>query len=254
MLAVQIVALPFGAWAHERAADVGLSTQDWGAWMSDRAKAGADRGGAGGRRRGPVRRPDAPVPARLVAGGRGGRDCDRGRVRVARAGGRGPAVQPLRGPAAGPYADGGHPARGAGRRRRGRRARRGRLAAHHSRERVRRRARAHEAGGPVRHAARAVRSRAGRPGRGPRACPRQAARPRARHAVGGDRRGARDVRGDAPHAALERAGRRVTGRARVGPRARAGPGRGHVRPQRRLEPAFAGGREQGRRLLARADR
>ena len=41
MLAVQLVALPFGAWAHERAVDVGLSTQDWGAWMSDRAKAAA---------------------------------------------------------------------------------------------------------------------------------------------------------------------------------------------------------------------
>src|SRR5687768_12884865 len=41
MLALQIVALPFGAWAHERAADVGLSTQDWGGWISDRAKAGA---------------------------------------------------------------------------------------------------------------------------------------------------------------------------------------------------------------------
>lgn len=43
-LAVEFVALPFGAWAHERAADVGLSTQDWGAWMSDRAKAGAVAG------------------------------------------------------------------------------------------------------------------------------------------------------------------------------------------------------------------
>ncbi|MGH2979882.1 MAG: M48 family metalloprotease [Solirubrobacterales bacterium] len=41
VLAVQVAALPFGAWAHERAADVGLSTQDWGAWTSDRAKAGA---------------------------------------------------------------------------------------------------------------------------------------------------------------------------------------------------------------------
>ena len=39
-LAVQVVALPFGAWAHERAVDVGLSTQDWGAWLADRAKAG----------------------------------------------------------------------------------------------------------------------------------------------------------------------------------------------------------------------
>jgi STE24 endopeptidase len=41
VLAVQVVALPFAAWAHERAADVGLSTQDWGAWLSDRAKGGA---------------------------------------------------------------------------------------------------------------------------------------------------------------------------------------------------------------------
>jgi STE24 endopeptidase len=44
ILAVQLVGLPFGAWAHERAADVGLSTQDWGAWMSDRAKAVAVAG------------------------------------------------------------------------------------------------------------------------------------------------------------------------------------------------------------------
>jgi STE24 endopeptidase len=40
-LAVQFVALPFAAWAHERAVDVGLSTQDWGAWLADRAKGGA---------------------------------------------------------------------------------------------------------------------------------------------------------------------------------------------------------------------
>jgi STE24 endopeptidase len=41
VVAVQAVSLPVGAWAHERAVDVGLSTQDWGAWLSDRAKAGA---------------------------------------------------------------------------------------------------------------------------------------------------------------------------------------------------------------------
>lgn len=35
---VQAAGLPFAAWAHERAADVGLSTQDWGAWLWDRAK------------------------------------------------------------------------------------------------------------------------------------------------------------------------------------------------------------------------
>ena len=41
VLAVEMVSLPFGGWAHERAVDVGLSTQDWGAWLSDRLKAGA---------------------------------------------------------------------------------------------------------------------------------------------------------------------------------------------------------------------
>jgi STE24 endopeptidase len=40
-VAVQVVALPFGAWAHERAADVGLSTQDFPAWLADRGKAAA---------------------------------------------------------------------------------------------------------------------------------------------------------------------------------------------------------------------
>jgi STE24 endopeptidase len=37
-VAVQAAGLPFAAWAHERAADVGLSTQGWGAWLGDRAK------------------------------------------------------------------------------------------------------------------------------------------------------------------------------------------------------------------------
>ena len=41
VVAVQVVGLPFAAWAHERAVDVGLSTQDWGGWLSDRLKAGA---------------------------------------------------------------------------------------------------------------------------------------------------------------------------------------------------------------------
>jgi STE24 endopeptidase len=41
VVAMQVVSLPFGAWAHERAVAVGLSTQDWGGWLSDRAKAGA---------------------------------------------------------------------------------------------------------------------------------------------------------------------------------------------------------------------
>jgi STE24 endopeptidase len=39
-IAVQLAALPFGAWAHERSVDVGLSTQEWGPWLVDQAKAG----------------------------------------------------------------------------------------------------------------------------------------------------------------------------------------------------------------------
>ena len=113
-LAVQVVALPFGAWAHERAVDVGLSTQDWGAWMAGPREGRRRRGGAGGRWRGPVQRPDAALPAPLVARRRGRRGRDRDRVRVARAGGARPAVQPVRGPAAGPHAGGGHRARASG--------------------------------------------------------------------------------------------------------------------------------------------
>lgn len=33
------VDLPLSAWAHQRAVDVGLSTQDWGPWLGDLAKA-----------------------------------------------------------------------------------------------------------------------------------------------------------------------------------------------------------------------
>jgi STE24 endopeptidase len=38
-LALVVVTLPFAAAAHERAVDVGLSTQDWGPWFGDLAKA-----------------------------------------------------------------------------------------------------------------------------------------------------------------------------------------------------------------------
>jgi STE24 endopeptidase len=41
VLALQVATVPFAAWAHERAVDVGLSTQDWGGWTSDRAKTAA---------------------------------------------------------------------------------------------------------------------------------------------------------------------------------------------------------------------
>ena len=40
-LAITAVGLPLAAVAHERAVDVGLSTQDWGPWLGDVAKAGA---------------------------------------------------------------------------------------------------------------------------------------------------------------------------------------------------------------------
>jgi STE24 endopeptidase len=36
-----VAALPLGAWAHERAVDVGLSTQGFGAWLLDQGKAAA---------------------------------------------------------------------------------------------------------------------------------------------------------------------------------------------------------------------
>jgi STE24 endopeptidase len=35
---IALVELPLSAWAHERAKDVGLSTQDWGPWLADVAK------------------------------------------------------------------------------------------------------------------------------------------------------------------------------------------------------------------------
>jgi len=36
-----VATLPFGAIAHERAADVGLSTQGWGGWLADRGRSAA---------------------------------------------------------------------------------------------------------------------------------------------------------------------------------------------------------------------
>jgi STE24 endopeptidase len=39
--ALTVATLPFGAIAHERAVDVGLSTQDWGPWLVDRARSTA---------------------------------------------------------------------------------------------------------------------------------------------------------------------------------------------------------------------
>jgi STE24 endopeptidase len=36
-----VIGLPLGAWAHERAVDVGLSTQGWGEWLADEARSTA---------------------------------------------------------------------------------------------------------------------------------------------------------------------------------------------------------------------
>jgi STE24 endopeptidase len=50
-LLLVVVGLPFAAWRHDRAFDVGLSTQTWGPWLGDVAKSagiGAALAGAGG--------------------------------------------------------------------------------------------------------------------------------------------------------------------------------------------------------------
>jgi STE24 endopeptidase len=50
-LALVVVGLPLAAWRHDRAFDVGLSTQTWGPWLGDVAKSagiGAVLAGAGG--------------------------------------------------------------------------------------------------------------------------------------------------------------------------------------------------------------
>ena len=57
MLAIGIAALPFAAFAHERAVDFGQVDAVLGAsGRSDLLKSSGDRGRAGGRRRGAVRR------------------------------------------------------------------------------------------------------------------------------------------------------------------------------------------------------
>ena len=65
-LLLALLALPTGLIAHERAVDVGLSTQDLGGWLGDRARAAGDRGRPGGARRADPGRPPAPAAARLV--------------------------------------------------------------------------------------------------------------------------------------------------------------------------------------------
>ena len=74
-LALAVVSLPLDAVAHERASDVGLSTQDWGPWAGDVAKSAALSAAFAGGGRGAGAGPRAPLPPALVdprLGGRGG--------------------------------------------------------------------------------------------------------------------------------------------------------------------------------------
>ena len=59
--------LPVSAISHQRAVDVGLSTQDWGPWLGDVGQVDGDRGGLRRRRRRGRAGAHAPLPARLVA-------------------------------------------------------------------------------------------------------------------------------------------------------------------------------------------
>ena len=169
-LVLVLVNLPLDAVRHDRAVDVGLSTQDWGPWLGDVAKAagigavfaaagGGDRGrrcgaasaGAGGSPRPPPWwRSSAVVHLRVAARDR----ADLQRLRRA-AGGR----AALRGA-------------GAGRARR--RGRGGGLPGrreppHDGRERLRGRARAHEARRALRQPDRGLHARRGALGRRARA-------------------------------------------------------------------------------------
>ena len=214
MLAVQVVALPFGAWAHERAVDVGPVDPGLGehGWPTARRPA-AIAVRAGGRRRGAVQRLMRRFPRRWWVAGAGAvvaievvfvwlapvvldplfnryEDLPPGRTRAAVRSSRERAGVDVgdvlvvdasrRTTAANAYVDGlGHTKR---------------VVLYDT---------LLERFDPAQV----------RPRRGARAWPRQAPRPRARHAVGGDRRAGRDVRGDAAHPALERA-RRARRRAR----------------------------------------
>ena len=214
---------------------------------------GRDRDRPGGRRRGALQHVHAPFAAALVDRRSGRGRGDRGRVRVARPRGPRSALQPLRGPPAGPHTDRGRGPGAAGRRRRGRRARGRRVTAHNGRECVCERPWAHEACRPLRHPAGALQARPGRPRRRARARARQAPRRSPRDAVGRDRGARRHVRRDAPHPPLERARRHRAGHAGLAAGIGARAGAGGVRAGRDLEPALTRRREPRRRLLARAD-
>ena len=210
MLAVSIAALPFAAFAHERAVDFGKSTQSWVEWGSDRltssaiaivlAAAGAALFAALMRR----------FPRGWWLAGDRRRRVHRGPVRVAGARRARPGVQQLPGPTGRSHACRRRAAGAPGRRRRGGGAGRRRIPAHDGRQRVRGRARAHEARGALRHPADPLHAGSGATRGRARAGTREASRPGARDAVGGDRRSRRDARRDAAHPPVERARRDPT--------------------------------------------
>ena len=182
-----------GASPRQRAIDVGLVTQSWGGWAGD-VRRGGDRRGDRGRGRAARWCCDAPLRAPLVGAGRGARRRVRRRHHVRGPGRARPDLQQLRAAPAGELRRDVLALAGArgGRRRRGLRG--GRVPPHDGRQRLRRRASAHQAGRALRHAARGLHARRGAPRRRPRARPRPLRRRAARAAVARDRRAVRHVR------------------------------------------------------------
>ena len=208
---------------HERAVDVGLSTQDWLPWLGDVAKSAAHRRGLRRRRRRDRAGADPALPAQLV-GARRRRD---GGVRrdhdLALPGGDRPAVQRLRAAAAGADAPRRARAGRQGGRGRGGGLPRGRQPAHHGGERLRRRPREDQAGGALRQPDHGLPARPAAAGGGARARPSEAQRPDPRP----DLVRARGARGLLPRPARWPSASRA---ARASATRAAGPGRWCSRP------------------------
>ncbi len=188
-LTITLVGLPFDIAAHERSVDAGLSTQSLGAWLGDYGKGSAISAalaGAGAAlllalvRRFP-RGWWAPAAAGVVA--------ISVRVLLAGPGGPGAGVQQVRRtPRGQPAARRGPGARSRGRRGGRRGLPRGRLAPLDRAQRLRRRARADQAGRPLRQPDRLRRALGAAVGGRPRAGPRRQQRHPAGDRVHRDRR------------------------------------------------------------------
>ena len=175
-----------------------------------RRQVGGDRGGAGRRGRSASDRPGAPLREALVAAREPRCGRDRRRLRLARTGRAGPAVQQVLAAAGRQQGS----LRGAGARKSGRGGHRAGVPSRRQPpgavpERLRRRDRVDQARGPLRHPAGAHESPRAAVDRRPRARPRQARRHPARARV----RGARGAAGAAVRARAGR-GRRTARRGR----------------------------------------